>query len=55
MIASNQTLTVLIATTILNILLMIYISRGKNKTQLQKIFMCTIGILIFWLIVNRLI
>jgi len=50
MIASNQTLIVLIVTTILNVLLMIYISKGKNKTQLQKIFMYTVGILSFWLI-----
>lgn len=50
MIASNQTLIALILTTILNILLIVYISKGKKEMQLQRIFMCTVEILIFWLI-----
>ena len=50
MIADKTTLIALIATTIINILLTVYLSKGKKNNQLKKIFIFSLSILIFWTI-----
>lgn len=51
MIADKTTLIALIATTIINILLTVYLSKEKKNNQLKKIFIFSLSILIFWTIV----
>ena len=48
MIADKTTLIALIATTIINILLTVYLSKEKKNNQLKKIFILSLSILIFW-------
>lgn len=50
MIADKTTLIALIATTIINILLTVYLSKEKKNNQLKKIFIFSLSILIFWTI-----
>ena len=50
MIADKTTLIALIATTIINILLTVYLSKEKKNNQLKKIFILSLSILIFWTI-----
>ena len=50
MIADKTTLIALIATTIINILLTVYLSKKKKNNQLKKIFIFSLSILIFWTI-----
>ena len=50
MIADKTTLITLIATTIINILLTVYLSKEKKNNQLKKIFIFSLSILIFWTI-----
>ncbi len=51
MIADKTTLIALIATTIINILLTVYLSKEKKNNQLKKIFILSLSILIFWTMV----
>ena len=50
MIADKTTLIALIATTIINILLTVYLSKEKMNNQLKNIFIFSLSILIFWTI-----
>ena len=48
MLTNERALIALTITTIINIILTIYLSRGKNKSQLSKMFICALTLLIFW-------
>lgn len=48
MLTNEQALIALTITTIINIILTIYLSREKNKSQLSKMFICALTLLIFW-------
>lgn len=48
MITNEQTLIGLIITLLINILLVWYLSKGKNKSQLAKMFQYSITLLAFW-------
>ena len=45
MITINYTLIALIITTIINLALIFYLSKEKNKNQLSKIFICVLCLL----------
>ena len=44
----EQTLITLVITTIVNVFLTIYLSKKKNKTQLNPVFICALSLLILW-------
>ena len=48
MITDNQALIALIITTLVNLILIIYLAKGKNKAQLNKMFICALSLLILW-------
>ena len=48
MITNNQALIALIITTFINIILTIYLTKRKNKNQLNKMFICALSLLILW-------
>ena len=48
MITNNQALIALIITTVVNFILIIYLTKGKNKNQLSKMFICALCLLILW-------
>lgn len=48
MITNNQALIALIITTAVNFILIIYLTKGKNKKQLSKMFICALCLLILW-------
>lgn len=48
MITNNQALIALIITTAVNFILIIYLTKGKNKNQLSKMFICALSLLILW-------
>ena len=44
----EQTLITLVITTIVNVFLTIYLSKKKNKNQLNQVFICALSLLILW-------
>ena len=44
----EQTLITLVITTIINAFLILYLSKKKNKNQLNKVFVCALSLLILW-------
>ena len=48
MITNTQALIALIITTIINFVLTFYLTKGKNKNQLSKMFTCALSLLILW-------
>lgn len=48
MIKNEQDLIALIITTVVNFILIIYLTKGKNKNQLSKMFICALCLLILW-------
>ena len=48
MITNNQALIALTITTIINFILTVYLAKGKNKSQLSKMFICALSLLILW-------
>ena len=50
MLTNVNTLIALIITAIVDILLIIYLLKGKNKNDISKMFICTLSLLILWVI-----
>ena len=50
MITDSKTLIALIIATIVNILLILYLTKAKRKNQLSKAFICALILLVLWLI-----
>lgn len=50
MLTSTGTLVALIITAIVNIILIIYLTKGKNKNQITKLFIVTLSLLFLWVI-----
>ena len=50
MIASEQTLITLIIVGILDVALMIYLAKQKNKNQLSKACICVLFLFMLWVI-----
>ena len=48
MITNNQALIALIIATLINFILILYLAKGKNKSQLSKMFICALSFLILW-------
>ena len=50
MLASVNTLIILIITAVVDISLIVYLAKGTNKNQLSKMFICTLSLLVLWLL-----
>ena len=50
MLASVNTLIILIITAVVDISLIVYLEKGTNKNQLSKMFICTLSLLVLWLL-----
>ena len=50
MITDSKTLVALVVATIVNILLILYLTKVKRKNQLSKAFICALMLLGLWLV-----
>lgn len=50
MITDSKTLVALVVATIVNILLILYLTKVKRKNQLSKAFICALMLLVLWLV-----